>query len=394
MSNPSYEVHRRVYVPLLIHPPELPPPLVEPAVPYLATPPVERLTVPVYPNVPTFDELLPFLFKSIISARRIPSYATSTWKEATQTLWSRELARLALVFDDALRNPTPINLFNAVFSFICSPGTVLGPCFKAPSTSRADNSGCPVSSALHKIMRGQERKASKVLSSFGVAKITPAVISALRHLHPERKSDLILPSTVHPQLSADPAAVADNLFTKCGDRNVSKDVYGWAPWLFFSCRGEKNGFFQSLVNFCCFLTDNPSLFPSTCALLLSGGALTPLHKLNPEERKLREDTHLPPKLRPINSGSLIAKVVLSAVIRSPAGQRAAERVAPFQLSLGVSRGAEKLIHICRAAHESKWLVGKNDYENGFNSLSRQQMLNNHSSLFPESTAHFQFLLQR
>ena len=79
------------------------------------------------------------------------------------------------------------------------------------------------------------------------------------------------------------------------------------------------------------------------------GALTPLHKLDAQERKSREERLLPPKLRPINSGSLLAKVVLSAVLASPAGARAAERVAPFQLSLGVSRGVEKLIHVCRAA---------------------------------------------
>ena len=51
---------------------------------------------------------------------------------------------------------------------------------------------------------------------------------------------------------------------------------------------------------------------------------------------------------------------------------------------------EKLVHICRAAHESKWLVGKNDYENAFNSLSRQKMLDNHCVLFPESTDVFNF----
>ena len=106
--------------------------------------------------------------------------------------------------------------------------------------------------------------------------------------------------------------------------------------------------------------------------------------------KSEKDTFFPPKLRPINSGSLIAKTVLSAVFNFPAGQRAAERVAPYQLSLGVSRGAEKLVHICRAAHENKWLVGKNDYENGFNTLSRQKMLDNHSAMFPESTNIFNF----
>lgn len=58
--------------------------------------------------------------------------------------------------------------------------------------------------------------------------------------------------------------------------------------------------------------------------------------------------------------------------------------------MGVSRGAEKLIHICRAAYENKWLVGKNDFANGFNSMSRQKMLDAHCSLFPEGTTVFNF----
>jgi hypothetical protein len=49
-----------------------------------------------------------------------------------------------------------------------------------------------------------------------------------------------------------------------------------------------------------------------------------------------------------------------------------------------------LIHICRAAYENQWLVGKNDFENGFNSLSRQKMLDTHCALFPESTDVFNF----
>ena len=108
------------------------------------------------------------------------------------------------------------------------------------------------------------------------------------------------------------------------------------------------------------------------------------------EQKAREDRGLPPKLRPINSGSLVSKLVLSSVLASPAAKRAAERVAPYQLSLGTSRGVEKLIHICRAAYHNRHLVGKNDFENGFNSLSRQRMLDNHSLLFPESTDIFNF----
>ena len=58
--------------------------------------------------------------------------------------------------------------------------------------------------------------------------------------------------------------------------------------------------------------------------------------------------------------------------------------------MGASRGAERLIHICRAAYENKWLVGKNDFANGFNSMSRQKMLDAHCKLFPEGTTVFNF----
>ena len=175
-----------------------------------------------------------------------------------------------------------------------------------------------------------------------------------------------------------------------GDFSLAKDVYGWAPWLFFSCRGSKVGFFRSFVNFACLIANNASLFPTICATLFSAGALTPLNKVSDDKRQQREDAALPPKLRPINSGSLLAKTVLKAVLATPAAERAAERTAPFQLSMGASRGAEKLIHICRAAYENKWLVGKNDFANGFNSMCRQKMLDSHCKLFPEGTTVFNF----
>ncbi len=144
------------------------------------------------------------------------------------------------------------------------------------------------------------------------------------------------------------------------------------------------------MSFASFLANNANLFPTVCSTLLSAGELTPLNKVSEEERQQREDAALPPKLRPINSGSLLAKTVLKAVLATPAAERAAEKTAPFQLSMGVSRGAEKLIHISRAAYENKWLVGKNDFANGFNSMSRQKMLDAHCKLFPEGTTVFNF----
>ena len=56
----------------------------------------------------------------------------------------------------------------------------------------------------------------------------------------------------------------------------------------------------------------------------------------------------------------------------------------------MSRGVEKLIHTCRSAHESRWLVGRNDFANGFNSMDRQKMLDAHCQYFPEGTEVFNF----
>ena len=309
-----------------------------------------------------------------------------------QNRWSIELTRLAGLFDDALRDPSPLNLFNAVHNFVCAPGLVLAPLFPdfRHSDINFDIAQTTVSAALRKVLKGQERKAMKLLCSNGVAKINPETISALKALHPQRTHELKLPSTLLPQLQVDSKDVADALFLAAGDFSLAKDVFGWAPWLFHSCRGAKTGFFRSFVNFACFLANNANLFPSICATLLSAGALTPLNKVSQEECKQRNDAALPPKLRPINSGSLLAKTVLKAVLATPAAARAAEKTAPFQLSLGVSRGTEKLVHICRAAYESKWLVGKNDFANGFNSMCRQKMIDSNCQMFPEGTTVFNF----
>lgn len=87
---------------------------------------------------------------------------------------------------------------------------------------------------------------------------------------------------------------------------------------------------------------------------------------------------------------MLTKAVLSSVLQTPAAKCAAAKAQPHQLSLGVPRGIEKLIHTCRAAHSSKWLVCRNDFENGFNSLSRQKMLESHALAFPEAVKVFNF----
>ena len=70
--------------------------------------------------------------------------------------------------------------------------------------SNFDIAASTVSASLRKVLKGQERKAMKLLCSNGVAKITPETIAALKDLHPQRTDELKLPSTQMPQLKVDP----------------------------------------------------------------------------------------------------------------------------------------------------------------------------------------------
>ena len=246
----------------------------------------------IFTELPTHTDVLPSLCKVITAARRIPSGNPSAWKPAVQSRWNIALAKLAELLRTALANPTEINLFNAVYNLISAPGSVLGPLFGDVHRKESvhDVADQVVSSALRKVLKGQERKAMKQLCSNGVATVTPAAVDALN----QRDHDLKLPSTDLPQLQVFPHDIADSLFLSCGDLSIAKDVYGWAPWLFLSCRGAQDGFFRAFVLFACFLANKPGNFPTVCSALLSAGALTPLNKVTEVERKQLEDAGRPP----------------------------------------------------------------------------------------------------
>lgn len=185
--------------------------------------------------------------------------------------------------------------------------------------------------------------------------------------------------------------ILKKFFDDSTDLDIAKDLYGWRAALFRHVRsGDGSVFLHTLSEFAAFLGSHPDVFPPVCASLLAAGALTPLHKLPLQERSERAELALPPKLRPINSGTMLTKCVLSVALSSAAAARAAEQVLPHQLSLGVSRSCERIVHAARAAHGLRFLVAKNDYGNGFNTLSRQTMLDVHAEFFPEAVNLFNF----
>ena len=104
------------------------------------------------------------------------------------------------------------------------------------------------------------------------------------------------------------------------------------------------------------------------------------------EPKDQTDRHLPPKVRPINSGTMVSNTALGSMQDTPAGAATIARTLP----LGTKSGVEKLAKICHAAYHEGYLIGRNDFENGFNSLSRLKMLETTAALFPEGVSLMNF----
>lgn len=79
------------------------------------------------------------------------------------------------------------------------------------------------------------------------------------------------------------------------------------------------------------------------------------------------------------------------MLNTQEAKEAALRTSPYQLSLRSKRGTERLVHTARAAYEAGWIIGKNDITNGFNTVSRQCLLDAHDRFFPAATRIFNYL---
>ena len=111
---------------------------------------------------------------------------------------------------------------------------------------------------------------------------------------------------------------------------------------------------------------------------LAGGSLTALNKS--KSGSIFD-------IRPIAVGESLRRLVgkcLCAAVKT----KAAEFFKPFQFGVACSFGAEKIAHGLRACIENHWLdvdfvVLKVDMKNAFNMVSRQALLSECSTHFPE-----------
>jgi len=127
--------------------------------------------IPTFHYIPSFQDIKVLLTQSIKDAKHISSDPVADWKPSVIAKWNIELERLSRLIDEALVHPTQVSLFNIVLSVLCSPGAVLGRCFVKKKEVIFDTPDHTVNAALARVLKGQEKKAIKILCSNGVAPI-------------------------------------------------------------------------------------------------------------------------------------------------------------------------------------------------------------------------------
>ena len=118
--------------------------------------------------------------------------------------------------------------------------------------------------------------------------------------------------------------------------------------------------------------------PSQVSSYLAGGCLTALNKVKPG---------CPPDIKPIAVGETLRRLTgkcLCGVIKD----KASELFHPLQFGVACTAGSEKIIHGLRKCIEDHWddedfVVLKVDIRNAFNLVSRQAILDECASFFPE-----------
>ena len=126
--------------------------------------------------------------------------------------------------------------------------------------------------------------------------------------------------------------------------------------------------------------------PMAVGFFLAAGSLTPLNKVPAEENTERIASGLKPLLRPVNSGSAMAKGALGLLAKSPSGIKVRDSLQPHNLGIGAPSGTESIFHMMRSLYLKGWPVATIDVINGFNEILRQAILDAQDRKWPEGTA--------
>ena len=233
-----------------------------------------------------------------------------------------------------------------------------------------------IESAVSMARAGLFGKASRLLLSSGLAPNTDTTWQLLLSKHPS------CPPPVAPLIPSTPATIGPDFNMLAILHSFPKDT----------AAGPSGLRIQHLLDaatiplptsICSALRDVVNLLasgnvPSQVSTYLAGGSLTALNKVKPG---------CPPDIRPIAVGETLRRLTgkcLCAVIKD----KASELFHPLQFGVACTAGSEKIIHGLRKCIEDHWddedfVVLKVDMRNAFNLVSRQAILDECASLFPE-----------
>ena len=149
------------------------------------------------------------------------------------------------------------------------------------------------------------------------------------------------------------------------------DFSGWCIDLLRPVRGRAD-IMSPLMDLCLAITNCD--VPLAVFHLITPGALAALHKDELVKQQERAACGKPPRLRPVNTSSLLWKIATQVAIQHHEYKDAAEKLAPLQLGVGAKFGMHRMAFTAQELYAQGWSLAEMDAENGFNRASRQSML--------------------
>jgi hypothetical protein len=315
-----------------------------------------------------------------------------TWCEEQTSVWINALAAFSLRVAPALEVGGEL-LISVVHDFLALPAAALlpflersaehSPQLKAflaelakdgnPLAAPEDSSAAAgrARAATKRLRWGRKGAALRTLLSAGVANEHPCAERIMRDMHPAPSRPVTAPQDLGPGLEATAEGVQralDELF-KCDF--TSMDFSGWSMDLLRPVRGRVD-IMQPLHALVLAIANCEA--PLSVFWMITPGALVALHKLEEEAQAARAASGLDPKLRPVNKSALLWKAATQVAIMHPEYDRAAKAMQPLQLGLGAKFGMSRMALSAQDYYAQGYSIGEVDADNGFNSASRQAML--------------------
>ena len=223
---------------------------------------------------------------------------------------------------------------------------------------------------LRLVRCGELSRASRLLTSKGLAPASEDTTAKLASKHPSRATGLHLPSLSQDSIKLSSSALFDAI--RRAPRGSGAGLSGWrfehlkvlleneltADCLFSACSAIARG-----------------ILPAAAVTLFSSSRLIALPKSNGD-------------IRPIAVGEAIRRLTARAICQQKK-ELFSSFFCPIQHGVATECGTELIVHHIELLlqHNPDWVVLKSDVRNAFNSISRQQMLEQVVGSFPDILNH-------